>query len=503
MTDITIRKFDESYIVVDCDKSISYELSQFFTFEVPDARFTPAYRSGKWDGKIRLYGMSSRKIYAGLINHVELFAKQNGYSFENNLVPRGVNITRQEVLEFTRSLDYYAHGSKIELRDYQIDSIYQSLSNDRLLLLSPTSSGKSAMIGGIVRWHQKYHRRTLILVPTVSLVTQMFNDLDDYFSNSGWRSSDNCHMIMAGKDKNTDKDIVISTWQSVYDLDEKFFNEFDCIICDEAHLAKSKSITGIMEKSKDVPYRIGCTGTLDGTETNKLVLIGLFGKVFQSISTKELMDNGDIAKLKINCIFLQYSDEDKNQVIKYDKVKKKRTCIDYPDEIDFLVNHERRNKFIRNLACSREESTLVLFNKIEHGKILYDIINTKVGQERSVFLVYGKTDVEVRDEIKKIVEKEPNAITIASYGVFSTGISVRNIFNVIYASPSKSRIRNLQSIGRGLRKLNGKDYCTLYDIADDLSWKKTQNHTLKHAVVRINIYNEQEFDYKMMRVDLK
>lgn len=494
MTDIVIRKKNEAYIKVDCDASISHELTEYFTFDVPGARFSPAFKARKWDGKLRIFSYMKREVYSGLAGHIEKFAKDRDYSFENTIVPYGANVTREQIESFIESLDYHAHGKKIELRDYQVESIYRCIHDDRLLLVSPTSSGKSAMIGGVVRWHQSHDRRCLIIVPTTSLVSQMYGDLNDYFSHSGWTSADNCHKIMGGADKNHDKPITISTWQSLFKMDKEYFDQFDCVIVDECHLAKAKSITGIMEKCSDAPYRIGCTGTLDGTLTNKLVLIGLFGSVHQATTTKQLMENNEVANLSINCLILQYSDEEKKAL---------KAMKSYQEEINFLVTHEKRNKFIRNLTLAQKGNTLVLFNLVEkHGKPLYELINNKAHEGRKVFLVYGGTEANEREEIRAITERETDAIIVASFGVFSTGVSIRNLHNVIFASPSKSRIRNLQSIGRGLRKSDTKDRATLYDISDDLSWKSHKNYTIKHAVERIKIYAEEGFDYKMVKVPL-
>lgn len=494
MTDIVIRKKNEAYIKVDCDASISHELTEYFTFDVPGARFSPAFKARKWDGKLRIFSYMKREVYAGLAGHIEKFAKDRDYSFENTIVPNGADVTREQIEAFIESLDYHAHGKKIELRDYQVESIYRCIHDDRLLLVSPTSSGKSAMIGGVVRWHQSHDRRCLIIVPTTSLVSQMYGDLNDYFSHTGWTSADNCHKIMGGAEKNHDKPITISTWQSLFKMDKEYFDQFDCVIVDECHLAKAKSITGIMEKCSDAPYRIGCTGTLDGTLTNKLVLIGLFGGVHQATTTKQLMENNEVANLSINCLILQYSDEEKKTL---------KAMKSYQEEINFLVTHEKRNKFIRNLTLAQKGNTLVLFNLVEkHGKPLYELINNKAHEGRKVFLVYGGTESNEREEIRAITERETDAIIVASFGVFSTGVSIRNLHNVIFASPSKSRIRNLQSIGRGLRKSDTKDRATLYDISDDLSWKSHKNYTIKHAVERIKIYAEEGFDYKMVKVPL-
>ncbi len=494
MTDIRIIPQDNIYIRVECESGIAQEMSNFFTFDVPGARFMPSYRAKKWDGKCRLFNYIKKSIYVGLADHIRIFADREGYTVKNELVADGCDVTKEEIQKFVDSLEYHVQDKPIKLRDYQVDAIYQCVKNDRKLCVSPTSSGKSSIIGGLVRWYTKQNLRCLVLVPTTSLVSQMYGDFNDYFGKT-WSVEDNCYKIMGGIDKRTNHLCVISTWQSMHSAlktHKSYLNQFDVILCDEAHLAKSKAITGIMEQCSNAKYRFGFTGTLDGTQTNKLVLTGLFGSVFQTITTRELIDNKQISNLKIKCIALQYTEDE----------RKKVKDLDYQDEIDFLVSHEKRNKFITNLAITQTGNTLVLFNLVDrHGKPLYQRILDKAG-DRKVFFVFGGVDAEEREDIRRITEEETDAIIVASYGVFSTGISIRNIHNVIFASPSKSRIRNLQSIGRGLRQHESKAYCTLYDIADDLSHKKYRNYTLKHAVERIKIYSEEDFDYKVIKVQM-
>jgi superfamily II DNA or RNA helicase len=327
-------------------------------------------------------------------------------------------------------------------------------------------------------------------VPTTSLVSQLASDFADY----GFESDRYVHRIFSGQDKQTDKPIVISTWQSIYKLDKKYFEQFDVVIGDEAHLFKANSLSSIMSKLHNCRFRFGFTGTLDGTQTHRLVLEGLFGVVKKVTTTAELIEQKHLAEFSIKAIVLKYPDDTK-------KLLKDAT---YQDEIDFIVRNESRNKFIKNLALSLDNgNTLLLFQYVEkHGKVLYNMIKNDAG-DRKVFFVSGEVEGEEREQIRKIVETEQDAIIVASYGTFSTGVNIRNLHNIIFSSPSKSRIRNLQSIGRGLRKSDTKTSSTLYDIADDLSWKSKKNHTLLHFIERINIYNEEKFVYKIYTVGLK
>jgi superfamily II DNA or RNA helicase len=321
-------------------------------------------------------------------------------------------------------------------------------------------------------------------VPTTSLVEQMYSDFIDY----GWNDK-YLHRIYQGHEKDTDKPVIISTWQSLYKLDKKYFEKFGCVIGDEAHLFKSKSLTTIMTKLINCKYRFGLTGTLDGTQTHRLVLEGLFGKVEKVTSTKELMDEDTLANLKIKCIVLKHKEEDCKEV----------KDLKYSEELQYIVSHSPRNIFISRLCDKLSGNTLCLYQLVEkHGLVLYNLMKDF---DRKVFFIHGGTDTEDRENIRAITEKENNAIIIASYGTFSTGINIRNLHNVVFASPSKSRIRVLQSIGRGLRKSDKGDICTtLLDIADDFTYKDRKNFTLNHFLERINIYNEEEFDYEIDRI---
>ena len=492
MTNIVIVKKNEVYITVHTDPSIAQELVDHFSFDAPGAKFHPLFRNKIWDGKIRLFSMFTKELYAGLISYLEHFAEVNNYKIDYEQYHIQADAANPEIIkEFVESLNLsLPEGAAI--RDYQLDAIYKAVLNARSLLLSPTGSGKSLIIYCLLRWNEEFGRRQLILVPTTSLVEQMYADFESYSKNNGWKVSENCSRIYAGHSKENLLPIVISTWQSIYELPKKFFEDYQVVYGDEAHTFKAKSLTGIMHKLVNTPYRIGTTGTLDGSKTHKLVLEGLFGPVYKVTTTKQLMDNDQLAELKIFGLVLQYPDD------------VKKACKDnkYPDEMSFLCGYEPRNKFIRNLALSQTGNSLVLFQYVEkHGQILFDMIKAKAG-DRKVFFVFGGTETVDREDIRRITEQESDAIIVASYGTFSTGINIRNLHNIIFASPTKSRIRNLQSVGRGLRKGDAKTHCNLYDIGDDLTWKARKNYTLLHMIERIKTYNDEHFDYNLVKVPL-
>ena len=481
-----ISKINEVYLELEVDEDVSRELSDYFTFEVPGAKFMPQFRNRMWDGKIRLFSPHNGRIYVGLLPYVKEYCSKKSIEY---IIEKGVendrNVLRESVRDFAESLRPKSRGKPIQFRDYQIDAIWHAIQSNRCLLLSPTASGKSLIIYTLVRYYNLMNLKTLILVPTTSLVEQMYSDFIDY----GWEDK-YIHRVYAGMDKGSKKPVVISTWQSIYKLHRPYFAQYGCIIGDEAHLFKAKSLTDIMAKSGEVRYRFGLTGTLDGTQTHRLVLEGLFGQVKKIISTKELIDRGTLAQLDIDCIVLKHTEEEAKRVRYYT----------YAEEINYLVSHPKRNKFIENLCKNIKGNTLLLFQLVEkHGVLLYNEIKTL---DRKVFFVYGGTTTETREKIRAITEKETNAIIVASYGTFSTGINIRAINNIVFASPSKSRIRVLQSIGRGLRQSDDKSRVKLFDVSDNITYKSRPNFTYRHFTQRLNIYKEEQFNYDINRINL-
>ena len=479
-----ISKKNEVYLILE-ELSLSQrqELADFFTFEVPNAKFMPIVRKRIWDGKIRLFSPANGEIYVGLLPYIKEYCKTKNIKY---IIEKGAEDERDVmgavVRGFVKSLKPKSKGKSLKIRDYQIEAIRLAISRNRSLIVSPTASGKSLIIYSLVRYYQMAGNKILILVPTTSLVEQMYSDFQDY----GWSPGTYCQKVYQGYTTKITKDVVISTWQSIYKMPKKYFEQFGCVIGEEAHFFKAKSLTSIMTKLHQCKYRFGFTGTLDGTETHRLVLEGLFGSVEQVVTTKELIDKKTLANLKIKCITLKHPE--------------KRERMDYAEELNYIVSNDARNKFIMDLCSNISGNTLCLFQLVEkHGKILYDGMK---GNE-NVYFVYGGTDTQQREKIRGLVEKHKNSTTIASYGTFSTGINIRNIHNIVLASPSKSKIRVLQSIGRGLRTSSTKDSILVFDIADDISYRGRRNFTLNHFLERLNIYNEEQFNYEISKVKIK
>ena len=486
---ITIQLLNHANMAVACEGGIRAELSEYFSFMVPGAKFMPAFRRKQWDGKIRLFNALSCELNVGLYAKLCKFASDRHYFISMKKSAYGLpnqrnHIDHQQLVKQLSNFDM-----PFELRDYQYDAVCHSIERKRTVLISPTGSGKSFIIYGLTRWYleEETDQKVLIVVPTTSLVEQLYKDFSDY----GYDSEKNVHIIYSGKDKVTKKPVIITTWQSVYKLSADWFSQFGAVFGDECHLFKAKSLATLMNKCTEADIRIGTTGTLDGTQVNKLVLEGLFGPTKRVTYTRDLQDKGTLAQLHIDMIMLEYSDEQKKKVAE----------MNYQEEVDFLVTHEPRNIFIRNLAVTQTGNTLVLFQFVEkHGEPLFKMINEI--QKEKVYYVHGGTDTSDREAIRGIVEKQDGAIIVASMGTFSTGINIRNLHNIIFASPSKSQIRVLQSIGRGLRKSDNEQDTKLIDIADNLQMGSKGNFTLRHAASRMKIYDKEKFDYQIHKVVL-
>ena len=465
-SEIILKKIDEVFMQVQCDDGLARDLHDFFSFTVPNAKFMPSVKHRYWDGKVRLFSIKTNKIYIGLLPYVDEFCRERGYDIVgiNDIIG---NKERQPNEEFIGEL-----GLPFEPRDYQLEAFRSAVQYGRQLLLSPTASGKSLIIYLLARY---YNKKTVIIVPTTSLVEQMAKDFEDY----GYDKK--ICKIYSGQPI-FDSDITITTWQSFSKAPKNVLESFDVVFGDEAHLFKANVLKGILEKMKKTAIRFGTTGTLDGSECHRLQLEGMFGPVKKVISSKQLMDEGTIADIDIHCIILKH---------------KKCHTMSYQEEMDYLVSSEHRNMFITNLVASLKGNTLVLFQYVEkHGEVLYPLLD---GRVKDLHYVYGGTDTEDREKVRGLVEKSDDNVILASYGTFSTGVNIKRIDNIVFASPSKSKIRNLQSIGRGLRKTEGKDSMRLFDIADDL---QCDNYTLRHLKDRINIYNEERFPYEIKQFDL-
>lgn len=493
---IDIESIDEVRYYIKTEKGIKQELRDYFSFMVPGAQYMPMFKRRLWDGKIRLYDILSSTLPRGLKGYLQKFCEERKYVLNIKETNKNLCLSIDDLKAFYSSLNVSVKKQSIKMHEHQEKAILHALNNSRSVLISPTGSGKSLIIYVLVRYLQKIlgtDRKILILVPTVGLVNQMESDFFDYSGkDKSWSCKKYIHKISAGQDKETNKQIVISTWQSIYKLPKQWFDQFDAIFFDECHQAKAESINFIGQKLSKAWFRIGTTGTLQQTQAHRLSIEGILGPAVQFIQTKNLMNKGLLATLGIDCIMLKYSDAEK-QLLKKQK---------YPDEIKWIITNEKRNEFIKQLALRTRGNTLILFNYVEtHGKPLAALLEA-AGTDRKIYLIHGKTEAEAREYIRRVVDREKDAILVASFGTTSAGINIVNLDNIIFASPTKSVIRLLQSIGRGLRVSEKKKTLKVFDIIDDLSWKSHKNHVYRHFEERLKIYKKEKFDYKIVSMEL-
>lgn len=480
METVEVTPINNVFMRVKCSDGIAFEIYEHFVFTPPNAKYDKRYKARVWDGKIRVFKRKERILYTGLVHDLEQFCKDSGYKFVNNL-QQARKFTYAEVEKFCTTLDL-----PFPPYEYQIQAVVDTLNdNCRGIILSPTGSGKSLIIYILSRMLNK---KTLIVVPTKSLVRQMANDFKSY------NYKDSVSQIMEGASKDALEQVTVSTWQSIYEMPSSWFSQFLVLFGDEAHGFGSKSMVTIGESSVNAWARIGLSGTLgNNDQVNTMVLKGLFGRIKKTRTTKELMDTGHLSNLDITAIRLQYPDIDCK-----DAARLKR---EYPDEIDYITTHDRRQEFIVGLASRLKGNTLVLFRKIDHGKELFAALEKHT--HKKVRLVYGKTDVEAREMLRTLMETEEDVIGVCSYKTFATGTNVKNLHNIIFGSPVKSQIQVLQAIGRVLRLHESKSMAYLFDIGDCMTRNKTfKNHAWRHFILRLEYYIKEDFKHKIVTVKL-
>jgi len=389
-----VEKLNEAFIKITADDfGIESELYEYFSFFVPGYKFMPLFRNKIWDGKARLYDIHKKLLQTGLIGYVEKFADINEYKIAyKNDVKEQNNYPLELVNNFCSALKPHARSKPIDFRHYQLDAVHKALNLNRCILVSPTSSGKSLMIYSLIRWYINAGKRCLIIVPSTTLVEQMYSDFQDYSSHNGWSVDANCNKIYSGFTREFKHNCAISTWQSLYKLKPKDLENIDVVIGDECHTYAAKSASTLLNNMPDVKYRFGTTGTLNGKNISELQLTGLFGEVYKVITTKELMDNKEVTPLNINCLILNHPKESK------DLCKK----IEYQKEIKFLTLDSKRNKFISNLTLSLDGVTLILFNYISHGKAILELLKDK-GSDRTIHYVSGEVDTSERNDIRNLL----------------------------------------------------------------------------------------------------
>jgi superfamily II DNA or RNA helicase len=486
---LTLTSLNATWVHVDTEPGIAQELYDRLSFDVPGAKYMPAFKRRMWDGKIHLYDKRKNIIHKGLTHYIESYTEENQYKILKNY--SNVAYEQSVADEFVSNLKCYSGNEPLEIRDYQLDAIKRAITSKRFIALSPTGSGKSLIIASIIKfYYEKIDGKILLICPTTSLVEQMSSDIKEYFPD--WESEKKITKIYSGTER-FDRKIVISTWQSIYDNPQSYFEDFEVVIGDETHLYSAKEISKLFEKCVNASHRYGFTGTLSGEKLHQLQLEGLFGKAFQITTTSQLISKKQLSSFNINALLLGYSPE----------TRKVAKGFDWEGEVSFLLAHEKRNKFISKLATSLKGNTLVLFSRVDaHGKPLFEQI--KKMTDKPVHFVYGGTETQIREDIRKSIENANNGIIVASSQIFSTGINIPSLQNIIFTHPSKSRVRTLQSIGRVLRLSKNKEGpSVLYDIVDDMCINNHKNFAYKHFSERVKVYASEDFDYQIIDIRLE
>jgi superfamily II DNA or RNA helicase len=495
MTDITIERANASFIrLYTDDAGIRQDIYDHFSYKEPGF---VKNKWTKWNGDVHLFKLRGNLLPYGALQMLTELAKVRGWKLEfDEAFKNDVSkVTREELADWVKTLNLRSNGIPIEPYPFQMEALYLSIRYNRLVVLAATSAGKSLIAYMLTRYYEMLSeedgKKILILVPSQMLVDQMFSDFKDYSSMNTWPVNDNVHTIMQGRPKQARKMVYISTWQSIYEEDDEYFKEFGRIINDETHLASGKSITAIMDKSVNAYQRVGMTGTLKAEKIHPILVMSLFGPVKRVVTTKQLIDAGQATEVDIKLFQLNYKDEECKYVSE----------CNYQKEIEFLIGHAYRNKIIATLASTLKGNTLIIFDRLEHIESVRLILEG-LDHNKTVFVITGAVDRDERGAIKAIAEREDGVIVLGTAGCVSTGLSIKRLRNLIFAHPSKSIIRVLQSVGRILRLHSEKCDAHVYDFIDNLSYNEKPNFTLRHAFERISIYKNDEFPISFKKIEM-
>ncbi|MFW6219914.1 MAG: DEAD/DEAH box helicase family protein [bacterium] len=497
MDTILVEKYDNVYFKLHCNIEQSMELKSFFSCYAPNYRYHPKFKARIWNGKISFYNVKDQLLPIGLVYRLKDFLDKYNYKIKLLFDPNDLinDISIDQMNDFYNAV---FRDSNFWPRDYQHKAIHTALKKKRGIIESPTASGKSLIIYSIIRFVLGVTEgKILLVVPSVSLTNQMFNDFVEY----GWFDAYDSSSILYSGSKKYDKNkrILISTWQSIYKKKQSFFEEFDCVIVDETQQAKSNSIKTILQNCVNADYRFGLTGTLPTEIADINNIYGYIGPKIFTLKSSTLIDKGVLSNIKIVNMLIQYSEEEK-------KLNRKRT---FPEESRAIAENQDRNKVLKYIIknINTNDNILILCEKIDHLKKIKEYIDENFSDTHEIFMIYGNTNVDERERIRKYMNENKSVILVASFGTTSTGINIRRIHHIIFASSYKSKIKVLQSIGRGLRKHKEKKHLILWDLIDDMTWiKRTgsigKNYVYQHFEERLKYYKEQGFKYISKKINL-
>ena len=457
-------------------------LTNKFKYEIPGARYLPAVRLGRWDGKVSYFSLAG-STYINLLPEIIPILEERGY-----------DIQVEDVREYTTSFAFaqineesFTHvnwpeghpevGKPITLRDYQIEIINRFLSNPQCIQEVATGAGKTIMTAALSSSVEEYGR-SIVIVPNKSLVTQTERDYRNLELDVG---------VYFGDRKELGHKHTICTWQSLNVLLKntasgdtditigEFIEGIVCLVVDEVHMAKADALktllTGVFAH---VPIRWGLTGTVPKEEYNRLALLCTLGPVIGQLSASELQDQGVLAECHVNIVQLADHKEFNN----------------YQSELKYLLENSERLDYISRLIEKIRESgnTLVLIDRVAAGREL-------VSRIRDAVFVSGATKGTERQEEYDEVATAADKVIVATYGVAAVGINIPRIFNLVLIEPGKSFVRVIQSIGRGIRKASDKDFVQIWDITSSCKFAK------RHLTQRKNFYREAKYPFDLERVN--
>lgn len=488
---ITAIKVNETsfFIKVD-DGDLLYELDSAFAIYKEGYQFVPTYKNHIWDGKVHFFKAQTRKFPIGLVDELIKWCKKRNHTlvFENYEKEPVEWLSREK---FEANCKQIMAGSKYQPRDYQLDAAFAALNGKRGILECCTSSGKSLMIYLIMRnlLMERGFKKMLLIVPSIMLVTQMYKDFEDY----GWSDLDKwCELQDKDHVPTFEKTILITTWQSLMKQDATFFEDQQVVITDECHQAKANVLTNILKFSFNAEFKLGTTGTLPPDACEMYGVKSVLGSTLYKITSEELISRGFLTDIIVANIFLQYP-------IDFIKENQERT---YPEEVRLVEEYEDRMRILDVIVNKFPENhnMLVLCNHVEHLEATIEYLKEHCGN-RKVVKITGSVKAAEREFIRISAEETDGLIIVATYGTMSTGVNIKKIHEIILFANSKSKIRVLQSLGRGLRKHPEKSKVVIFDIVDDMRYKSKRgkvhsNYLYDHWLERSKYYIDQKFKQK-------
>lgn len=472
-----------------------------FEKEAANAKWDPRVKKGWWNGKIS-YFKSNRYLPSGLWS--ELVDMCKTYNFELNIdgIERkfDFDIDKDELESWVE--EKWAN-SEMKPRDYQIDTAFNIIKYQSCLAELATSAGKTLITYMTIAYllETKKARKVLMIVPTVDLVVQ---GADDFYQYNG----ESCNLpidiqqIYAGSIIREKSNIVIGTYQSLVKKPKEYFDEFDTVIVDETHKAKSTSIKTILEKCENATRKFGLSGTIPKPGSlDRLTIMAYTGPIITSIRADYLMSRGFITPCEVYVLEMDYARKEVKDGFKdlFQRTEEDRKRL-LNLEQQYAIQSDIRLNFITDMILKNQKNALVLFYRIEYGNRLYDMLRQKTN--RKVFYIDGGTDKDLREYQKEMLEEGEGKIMIASYGTFSTGINVKNIHTIYLTESFKSEVIIRQSIGRGLRLHKNKKKLIIIDFVDDFRSGRFKNYLYKHSEARQAIYQEQNFPFSVRSLDL-